>query len=66
MRKRNIFFLSLGAFVVVAAIAAPILLSPGPVAVASGPVAPLDAAELAAWTHVARVLLNLHETLTRS
>jgi hypothetical protein len=26
----------------------------------------LDAAELAAWTHVARVLLNLHETLTRS
>ena len=27
---------------------------------------PLDAAELAAWTHVARVLLNLHETITRS
>ena len=26
----------------------------------------LDAAELAAWTHVARVLLNLHETVTRS
>lgn len=26
----------------------------------------LDAAELAAWTHVARVLLNLHETITRS
>jgi hypothetical protein len=26
----------------------------------------LDAAEVAAWTHVARVLLNLHETLTRS
>lgn len=25
----------------------------------------LDAAELAAWTHVARVLLNLHETITR-
>jgi hypothetical protein len=25
-----------------------------------------DAAELAAWTHVARVLLNLHETITRS
>ena len=24
----------------------------------------LDAAELAAWTHVARVLLNLHETIT--
>jgi hypothetical protein len=26
----------------------------------------LDAAELAAWTHVARVLLNLHESITRS
>ena len=26
----------------------------------------LDAAELAAWTHVARVLLNLHETITRN
>jgi len=26
----------------------------------------LDAAELAAWTHVARVLLNLHESVTRS
>ena len=25
----------------------------------------LDQAELAAWTHVARVLLNLHETITR-
>jgi hypothetical protein len=25
----------------------------------------LDLAELAAWTHVARVLLNLHETITR-
>lgn len=25
-----------------------------------------DQAELAAWTHVARVLLNLHETITRS
>ena len=25
----------------------------------------MDAAELAAWTHVARVLLNLHETITR-
>ena len=25
----------------------------------------LDAAELAAWTNVARVLLNLHETITR-
>lgn len=28
--------------------------------------AELDAAEVAAWTHVARVLLNLHETITRS
>jgi len=26
----------------------------------------VDPAELAAWTHVARVLLNLHETITRS
>jgi hypothetical protein len=26
----------------------------------------IDKAELAAWTHVARVLLNLHETITRS
>lgn len=26
----------------------------------------LDKAELAAWTHVARVLLNLHETITRA
>lgn len=26
----------------------------------------LDRQELAAWTHVARVLLNLHETITRS
>ena len=26
----------------------------------------VDKAELAAWTHVARVLLNLHETITRS
>jgi hypothetical protein len=25
----------------------------------------LDKAEVAAWTHVARVLLNLHETITR-
>jgi len=25
----------------------------------------VDKAELAAWTHVARVLLNLHETITR-
>ena len=31
------------------------------------PLAPgTDVAELAAWTHVARVLLNLHETVTRS
>lgn len=28
--------------------------------------ATLDKAELAAWTHVARVLLNLHETITRN
>jgi hypothetical protein len=28
--------------------------------------AAVDKAELAAWTHVARVLLNLHETITRS
>jgi hypothetical protein len=26
----------------------------------------IDAAELAAWTHVARVLINLHESITRS
>jgi hypothetical protein len=26
----------------------------------------LDPAQIAAWTHVARVLLNLHETMTRS
>ncbi|MDO8348971.1 MAG: PSD1 and planctomycete cytochrome C domain-containing protein [Planctomycetota bacterium] len=26
----------------------------------------LDQSELAAWTHIARVLLNLHETITRS
>jgi hypothetical protein len=26
----------------------------------------IDAAELAAWTDVARALLNLHETITRS
>ncbi len=30
------------------------------------PPAELDAAELAAWTNVARALLNLHETITRS
>ena len=28
--------------------------------------ADLDAVELAAWTNVARALLNLHETITRS
>jgi hypothetical protein len=28
--------------------------------------ADIDVAELAAWTSVARVLLNLHETITRS
>jgi len=28
--------------------------------------ADMDQVELAAWTHVARVLLNLHETITRS
>jgi hypothetical protein len=27
--------------------------------------ADLDACELAAWTSVARVILNLHETITR-
>jgi hypothetical protein len=32
----------------------------------SAPAAGLDAAEWAAWTHVARVLLNLHELITRS
>jgi len=26
----------------------------------------LDPAEVAAWTHVARVLFNLHETITRN
>jgi hypothetical protein len=25
----------------------------------------IDVAELAAWTHIARVLFNLHETITR-
>ena len=28
--------------------------------------AELDQAEVAAWTHVARVLFNLHETITRN
>jgi len=32
----------------------------------AGVPADLDRAELAAWTHIARVLLNLHETITRS
>lgn len=33
----------------------------------AAPVAPnLSSSELAAWTHVARVLLNLHETITRN
>ncbi|HEY1599441.1 MAG TPA: DUF1549 and DUF1553 domain-containing protein, partial [Pirellulales bacterium] len=36
------------------------------VKIGNAPVADsLDRAELAAWTHVARVLLNLHETITR-
>jgi hypothetical protein len=35
------------------------------IGLAPGP-AKTDKAELAAWTHVARVLLNLHETITRS
>jgi hypothetical protein len=26
----------------------------------------LDKSEIAAWTHVARVVLNLHESITRS
>jgi len=30
------------------------------------PPAGMDRAELAAWTHLARILLNLHETITRS
>lgn len=38
------------------------LLKNGAAPVPSG----LDKSELAAWTHVARVLLNLHETITRS
>jgi hypothetical protein len=32
----------------------------------SAPAADLDPAELAAWTSVARVIINLHETITRS
>jgi hypothetical protein len=32
----------------------------------SSPPKDLDAAELAAWTNVARVILNLHETITRA
>ncbi len=38
------------------------LLKTGQSPVAEG----IDRSELAAWTHVARVLLNLHETITRS
>lgn len=35
--------------------------------VGSAPVPPgFDAAEVAAWTHITRILLNLHETITRS
>jgi hypothetical protein len=41
--------------------AAEALLKTGQAPVPAG----LDSAELAAWTHVARVLLNLHETITR-
>ncbi len=41
--------------------AADALLKVGQMPVASS----LDKAQLAAWTHVARVLLNLHETITR-
>ena len=37
------------------------------IAVGNRPVSPdLDAAELAAWTSVARTILNLHETITRN
>ncbi len=38
------------------------LLKTGAAPLANG----LDKSELAAWTHVARVVLNLHETITRS
>lgn len=44
------------------ATAADALLKTGAAPVAAG----LDKSELAAWTHVARVLLNLHETITRA
>jgi hypothetical protein len=44
------------------AVAAEALLQTGAAPVA----ATLNKPELAAWTHVARVLLNLHETVTRS
>jgi len=30
------------------------------------PTQPLDPLEQSAWTHIARVLLNLHETITRN
>jgi hypothetical protein len=42
--------------------AADAFLKTGQAAVPAG----MNKAELAAWTHVARVLLNLHETITRS
>ena len=35
------------------------------VAVGQAPSSPLPTVELAAWTQVARVMLNLHETVTR-
>ena len=44
------------------AAAADALLATGGAPVAAG----LDRTELAAWTHIARVLLNLHEFITRS
>ncbi len=36
------------------------------VSVGQRPQSDLDAADLAAWTSVARVILNLHETITRN
>lgn len=44
------------------AVAADALLKTGAAPIPQG----MDKAELAAWTHVARVILNLHETLTRA
>jgi hypothetical protein len=32
----------------------------------SSPQSDLDPSEVASWTHVARVLLSLHETITRN